>query len=48
MNKFILFFILAITAGCYRMPEDGEVSVLPNTNNPNVTRQGDWSPGIEY
>jgi hypothetical protein len=42
---FSLFFV----TGCYRMPEDGEVSVLPTTNNPAMTRQGGgWTPGVEY
>ncbi len=49
--RFTLFFaLLSITiTGCYRMPEEGEVSVVPITNNPAVTRKqsSPFMPGIE-
>ncbi|MGR3951737.1 MAG: hypothetical protein QRY74_02310 [Chlamydia sp.] len=31
--------IALLSQGCYRMPDEGEVSVVPITNNPSVTRQ---------
>ena len=37
-RSLILLFILLFSSGCYRMPEEGEVSVIPNTNNPNITK----------
>lgn len=34
-----------LCVGCYRMPTDDDVSLLPATNNPNLTRQtGSTSP----
>ena len=50
MKKIIFITISAlIVTGCYRMPEDGEVSVVPVTNNPSMTRQqNSCLPGIEY
>lgn len=50
--KSVLFFIFLVfhLTSCYRMPEEGEVSTVPNTNNPANTRQKNTSlmPGIEY
>ena len=35
--SFLLFFFLMIFSSCiYRMPTEDDVSVLPNTNNPEV------------
>jgi hypothetical protein len=53
MSKHIFFLITSIVCflltACYRMPEEGEVSVVPNTNNPSNTRQGGgFTPGVEY
>jgi hypothetical protein len=52
MSKEIVLLvagILCLFTACYRMPEDGEVSVVPTTNNPSITRQGSgFAPGIEY
>ncbi len=31
--------ISALFQGCYRMPNEGEVSTVPLTNNPSITRQ---------
>lgn len=40
---------LSLLTACYRMPEEGEVSVVPTTNNPSITRQGGgFMPGVEY
>lgn len=40
--------VLCCTA-CYRMPEEGEVSVVPTTNNPAMTRKpAGWTPGVAY
>lgn len=42
-----LLICLSTSSCLYRMPEDGEVSVIPNTNNPHITGQStDWAPGI--
>jgi hypothetical protein len=50
MRTFIFFaFALFFLTGCYRMPDEGEVSVVPITNNPAMTRKGSgWTPGVEY
>lgn len=49
--RFLFFFIFlsTFTTGCYRMPEEGEVSVVPITNNPAVTRKqaSPFMPGVE-
>jgi len=37
MRILILLSLIAV-AGCYRMPEDDDFCVIPNTNNPNITR----------
>jgi hypothetical protein len=40
-KKYPLFFIFAFLfclTSCWRMPEQGEVSILPTVNNPQVTR----------
>ncbi|WP_143406450.1 hypothetical protein [Estrella lausannensis] len=29
---------IASLSGCYRMPTDDDVSLIPTTNNPDVTR----------
>ena len=51
MKKYTLFVVLCLlfSTGCYRIPQEGEVSVVPTTNNPSITRQGGgWKPGVEY
>ena len=36
--KWIMYLLLCFAAtACYRMPEDGEVSTVPNINNPSMT-----------
>ena len=36
--KYVFCFLLCIVAvSCYRMPEEGEVSTIPDTNNPSMT-----------
>ena len=48
-NIFGFFCLLILFTGCYRLPEEGEVSTVPNTNNPSVYRQergGSGFPGI--
>lgn len=39
----ILFLLVALTS-CYRMPQEDECSLVPMTNNPDVTRARD--PGL--
>ena len=47
--RYILLFLVFLSTSCYRMPEEGEVSTLPNTNNPSLTRQKEnVTPALEY
>ncbi len=48
--NFVIILLVLLTASCYRMPDEGEVTTLPNTNNPSLTRQKNPSlmPGFEY
>lgn len=45
---FVSIFAFFFCFGCYRMPEEGEVSLIPMTNNPTITHsQGDLMiPGV--
>lgn len=52
-KKFLLplylIFVATLTTGClYRMPEEDEFSLIPNTNHPDVTREqsSDWMPSV--
>lgn len=43
--------IATMCVGCYRMPSDDECSLVPTTNNPDVTREkggGGFSPGGSF
>jgi len=48
--RFIILFVVFISffgTSCYRMPSDNEVSVVPNTNNPQLINSGatpSWLP----
>jgi hypothetical protein len=48
--RYLLFLLsLFFLSSCYRMPEEGEVSVIPMTNNPHLTGQpAGGMPGVEY
>ena len=36
LSKFCLLAILTLLAGCYKAgPDEGEISTIPVTNNPN-------------
>ena len=49
MRAALLILCLWCCAACYRMPDEGEVSVVPTTNNPAMTRKpSGWTPGIAY
>lgn len=50
MKAMLFFLFLVVTTSCYRMPEEGEVSTLPTTNNPSLTRKPNQTvmPSIEY
>jgi len=37
--KILILLSLVVVAGCYRMPTDDDFCVIPNTNNPNITRE---------
>jgi hypothetical protein len=39
MKKISACFLLLFFTSCWRMPQEGEVSTLPNINNPAVTHQ---------
>ncbi len=51
-----LFLLMAFASilfmGCYRMPADGEYSVIPSTNNPDVIGNdrgaASWMPGSGF
>jgi hypothetical protein len=50
-NYFLFTLIILATTSCYRMPEEGEVSMIPNVNNPNFTKSKSPTPvmpGVEY
>lgn len=34
-----LFLVCTFNLACYRMPDEDEYSVVPATNNPDVTRE---------
>ena len=34
----ILFIVCFFCVGCYRMPNEDEVSLIPNTNNPSIAK----------
>ena len=45
----LIALLILVCTGCYRMPEEGQVSVVPVTNNPSMTRsKGGWVPGVAY
>jgi PBP1b-binding outer membrane lipoprotein LpoB len=47
MKKLLLIALFTLmSTSCYRMPAEGEVSVVPTTNNPTLTRQEQtpWVP----
>jgi len=50
MKKYASVIALVfLLASCYRMPDEGEVSTIPTTNNPNVIRsEYEWKPGVEF
>src|SRR4029077_17573938 len=37
--KCALLFVLLACTSCWRMPEEGEVSTLPNVNSPSLIRK---------
>lgn len=40
----------ALLAGCYRMPTEDDYSIVPVTNNPDITREksGNVMPNMKY
>ena len=40
MFRIVLLIVISMCSACYRMPEEGEVSVVPHTNNPQFTSKG--------
>jgi hypothetical protein len=54
IKTFYLLLFLIMTSpfmgGCYRMPTADDYSLIPSTNNPQITRQRDEShlPKISY
>ncbi len=51
IRKSFLALLLAFTiTGCYRMPTDEDYCLVPNTNNPDITREKPSSslPNMSY
>jgi hypothetical protein len=49
--KTILFFVLSTCLiSCYRMPTEDDYCLIPSTNNPDLTREGNAGilPGVNY
>ena len=49
--KIALLICLFTLTSCYRMPEEDEFSVVPSTNNPDLTREkpsGSFMPGMGF
>jgi hypothetical protein len=45
MKHFALFLLIsALVTACYPMPTEDNYSILPMTNNPDVTKQRRESP----
>lgn len=45
MYKLIMFFLVAAAvSGCYTMPTEDNCSLIPSTNNPDMTKQRRESP----
>lgn len=44
MTFFACLILLNSVSSCYRMPKEDECSLVPMTNNPDVTR--DRGPGL--
>lgn len=46
---YVATLLIALT-GCYRMPTDQDYSVIPTTNNPDITGDKRVSPlpGVKY
>lgn len=48
----IAIFATSLLSSCYRMPEEGEVSVVPNVNNPKYKGKNDQKnavlPSFDY
>ena len=47
--KVMITLVCLILTSCYRMPSEGEVSVIPNTNNPSlIHKEGTpWAPSMD-
>ncbi len=47
---FGICLVMLAATGCYRMPAEDEVRVVPNTNNPHVVGgdSGQWMPTVDY
>lgn len=51
IKKTLLLLLLAVAfSGCYRMPTDDDFCLVPNTNNPDITRErsGSAMPNMSY
>ncbi len=52
IQKILLAAATLVAASCsmYKMPTDDTITVVPRTNNPGITKEGNVSmtPGIEY
>lgn len=46
-SKFFSTFLLSsalLLSGCYQMPQEDDVCIIPTTNNPDITRERGGSP----
>lgn len=52
MRSLLFLFLLTSLTSCYRMPEEGEVSVVPTVNNPQYSGKnspkGAVLPSFDY
>jgi hypothetical protein len=50
MKKLLILIFSISLAGCYRIPGENDFSIIPATNNPEVTgeRPGSAMPGMKY
>ncbi|MDB6082025.1 MAG: hypothetical protein JWO53_1297 [Chlamydiia bacterium] len=52
MKQLFIAITLLLCSGCWRMPKEGEVSTLPNTNNPTLIHEKNPglmpSPQVDY
>lgn len=51
LNKIMALFLIAFSlTGCYTMPGEDDYSLVPTTNNPDITREksDSFMPQMSY